>query len=65
MDKLISLRREELEAYKDLKERELQLKQRILENSDPNNDPCNMAKCMRNLKKLSLPQADHLKAIFF
>jgi hypothetical protein len=28
MDKLISLRREELEAYKDLKERELQLKQK-------------------------------------
>jgi hypothetical protein len=41
------------------------LKQRRLENSDPNNDPYSMAKCMVKLKNLSLPQADHLKAIFF
>jgi hypothetical protein len=65
MDELISLWREELEAYKDLTERELQLKQRKLENSDPNNDPYNMAKCMANLKTLSLPRANHLKAVMF
>jgi hypothetical protein len=65
MDELISLWREELEAYNDLTERELQLKQRRLENNDPNNDPYSMAKCMVKLKNLSLPQADHLKAIFF
>jgi hypothetical protein len=55
MDELISLRREEIKAYKDLTERELQLKQRKLESSDPNNDPYSMAKCMANLKILTLP----------
>jgi hypothetical protein len=65
MNVLISLWREELEAYKDLTERELQLKQRKLENSDPNNDPYSMVKCKRKLKNLSLPQANHLEAIFF
>jgi hypothetical protein len=65
MDELISLRREELEAYKDLTERERQIKQRKLENSGPNNDPYSMEKCMANLKTLSLPRADHLKAIMF
>jgi hypothetical protein len=65
MDELIALRREELEAYKDLTQRELQLKQKKLENSDPNNDPYSMSKCMAKLKNLSLSQADHLKVIMF
>jgi hypothetical protein len=60
MDELIALRKE-LELYKDLTERELQLKQRKLENSESNNNPYSMAK----LKTLSLPQVDHLKAIMF
>jgi hypothetical protein len=48
MDELIALRREELEAYKDLTERQIQLKQRKIEKSDPNNDPFSMTKCMEN-----------------
>lgn len=65
MQELLALRREELEAYKDLTERQLQLKQRQLEKSDPNNDPYSMSKCMEKLKTLSLSQQEHLKAINF
>jgi hypothetical protein len=65
MDELIALRREELETYKDLTERQIQLQQRKLEKSDPNKDPFSMTNCMAKLKTLSLTQVERLKAMQF
>jgi hypothetical protein len=65
MDELIALRREELEVYKDLTERQLQLTQRKIEKCDPNNDPFSMTKCIEKLKTFSFTQQERLEAIKF
>jgi hypothetical protein len=65
MDELIALRREELEAYKDLTERQIQLKQRKIEKNDPNNDPFSMIKCMEKLKTFSFTKEERIEAIKF
>ncbi|KAJ1295135.1 hypothetical protein BS78_01G200400 [Paspalum vaginatum] len=65
MNELIALRKEELETYKELTEKKLEMKRTQMQQSDPSNDPYSMSKCMDKLRSLCLPQLDYLKAINF
>jgi hypothetical protein len=65
MDDLLALRKEELEAYKELTKMQLHLKSKQIEQSNPINDPFSMSKCMLKLKSLPLTQTELLKAINF
>jgi hypothetical protein len=65
MDDLLALRKEELEAYKDLTKMQLHLKSKQIEQSNPINDTFSMSKCMLKLKSLPLTQTELLKAISF
>ncbi|KAG8058644.1 hypothetical protein GUJ93_ZPchr0002g25628 [Zizania palustris] len=65
MNELIALRKEELETYKELTEKQLELKRKQIEQTNPTSDPYSMAKCMYKLNSMSFSQMELLKAIDF
>lgn len=65
MNDLLALRKEELEAFKELTTQQVELKKKQIEQANPSNDPYSMSKCMSNLNSLSLSLTERLKAINF